>query len=208
MTIKMKLALAAIVLAMPNTAQAAVNLVVNGDFSQPVTGGGWGLFDSIPGWFSESGDTLEVGNAGVYGASCNTPSCQLLELNANRFGSVSQVVTGLHVGSSYELGWSMAGRNDGGPQLLDVFLDGQQVSGMASNGFAGWVDTVRRFTATSSSVKINFASRDAGGNQSYGNLISDVSVAGVPEPSSWLMMITGFGMVGVAVRRRDRLALA
>ncbi|GHF23594.1 hypothetical protein GCM10017044_17690 [Kordiimonas sediminis] len=33
-------------------------------------------------------------------------------------------------------------------------------------------------------------------------------VSGVPEPSTWLMMIMGFGVVGVAVRRRRQLRVA
>ncbi len=28
----------------------------------------------------------------------------------------------------------------------------------------------------------------------------------VPEPATWAMMIAGFGLVGVAARRRDRMA--
>jgi hypothetical protein len=30
----------------------------------------------------------------------------------------------------------------------------------------------------------------------------DFSFVAVPEPSTWAMMLLGFGMVGVAVRRR------
>jgi hypothetical protein len=180
-----KLALsAAMALALQAPSHATVNLVVNGDFSQSNSGGGWTLRNSTPGWFSESGDALEIGNAGVYGAGCNTKGCQLLEVNANRFGSVSQVVTGLRPGASHDFGWSAAGRDGGGAQRLDVFLNGRQIGTMASNGFAGWMHNVRRFTATATSVKINFASANAGGRQSYSNLVSDVSVAAVPEPAS------------------------
>jgi hypothetical protein len=35
------------------------------------------------------------------------------------------------------------------------------------------------------------------------------SVSGmIPEPSTWMMMISGFGLVGLAVRRRRRSAAA
>lgn len=36
----------------------------------------------------------------------------------------------------------------------------------------------------------------------------DFRVAGVPEPASWAMLITGFGLAGAAVRRRRQLASA
>ena len=198
----------AILMAMPAAAQAATNLVTNGDFTQPGTGSGWTQQTSIPGWFSETGDSIEVGNAAVYGATCHSAGCQLLEVNANRLGSVSQIVSGLRTGGSYVVGWSMAGRDGGGPQQFAVSINGMQVSTMASNGFAGWIDNAVRFRAAGPTAKINFASFDAGGNQSYGNLVTNVSMGAVPEPASWAMMITGFGMIGFAARRRNRPAVA
>lgn len=36
----------------------------------------------------------------------------------------------------------------------------------------------------------------------------DFLVAGVPEPASWAMLITGFGLAGAAVRRRRQFASA
>jgi hypothetical protein len=35
-----------------------------------------------------------------------------------------------------------------------------------------------------------------------------VQVLGVPEPGTWAMLIAGFGMVGVAVRRQRKIAAA
>jgi hypothetical protein len=33
-------------------------------------------------------------------------------------------------------------------------------------------------------------------------------VSGVPEPTTWAMMIVGFGLAGGALRRRNQLAAA
>jgi len=33
-------------------------------------------------------------------------------------------------------------------------------------------------------------------------------VGGVPEAATWVMMVAGFGLVGVSVRRRSRTAVA
>lgn len=40
----------------------------------------------------------------------------------------------------------------------------------------------------------------------YRDVLSEIGLAAVPEPASWAMMITGFGMAGVAMRRRVRHA--
>ncbi|WCL54831.1 PEPxxWA-CTERM sorting domain-containing protein [Gimibacter soli] len=37
-------------------------------------------------------------------------------------------------------------------------------------------------------------------------VLSTVPVGGIPEPATWLMMIMGFGLVGVATRRRTHMA--
>ena len=43
----------------------------------------------------------------------------------------------------------------------------------------------------------------AGPNDSAGPIIDNILVdSAVPEPSTWLMLIAGFGMVGIAARRR------
>lgn len=201
-------AAAALAAAAASAPALATNMVINGSFDQPSVGGAWGQYTAIPGWTSDTGDFIEIGRAGVYGATCFTPGCQVLEVNANRLGSVSQVVTGLKVGSAYELGWAFAGRANAGPQWLDVLIDGRSIAVQHSNGFAGWLEKGHRFVADAAEARITFASRDVGGRQSYGNLITDVQVAGVPEPGAWAMFITGFGMIGGAVRRRRQAATA
>jgi len=48
----------------------------------------------------------------------------------------------------------------------------------------------------------------SGGNNNVGNLLDNVSVSSVPEPSTWAMMILGFFGVGfVAYRRKSGPAL-
>lgn len=47
----------------------------------------------------------------------------------------------------------------------------------------------------------------AGGTVRYA-LLDQGSLPAVPEPATWAMMLTGFGVVGGALRRRSKLALA
>jgi len=47
-----------------------------------------------------------------------------------------------------------------------------------------------------------------GGDASYSGTLSFSAAAGVPEPSTWLMMILGVGFVGMALRRRQRVQVS
>lgn len=49
---------------------------------------------------------------------------------------------------------------------------------------------------------------NSGGDASYSGTLSFSGAAGVPEPSTWLMMIMGVGIVGFALRRRQRLQVS
>jgi hypothetical protein len=187
------------VAALAGAAHAAV--IVNGDFTNPNVGGGYGQFATIPGWFDTS-DTLEVGASSVYGLPCETAGCQNLEVNANTFDTVSQTVTGLTVGETYDLSWDYGGRNGGGPQQLDVFFGGVQIATDTSNGVnAFWTPNEVSVIASGSSETLTFQSVNVGGTASYGNELTGVSIA-VPEPAAWALMLLGFAGLGAALRTR------
>lgn len=74
---------------------------------------------------------------------------------------------------------------------------------------APWTTHTISFTATDAGTfKVDFNSGSADG---IGPLLDNVSVdvtgGGVPEPASWALMITGFGLAGAALRRH-RTAVA
>jgi len=158
------------VAALAGAAHAAV--IVNGDFTNPNVGGGYGQFATIPGWFDTS-DTLEVGASSVYGLPCET-----------------------------DLSWDYGGRNGGGPQQLDVFFGGVQIATDTSNGVnAFWTPNEVSVIASGSSETLTFQSVNVGGTASYGNELTGVSIA-VPEPAAWALMLLGFAGLGAALRTR------
>lgn len=72
--------------------------------------------------------------------------------------------------------------------------DGSSISGdfngSAGAGFLGWVgDNITGFTISSD---VSFA---------FGDFYTGVSA--IPEPATWLTMIAGFGLIGLAMRRRN-----
>lgn len=97
----------------------------------------------------------------------------------------------------------------------------------ASSGFFDltWFDGTETFTETFLLDQVrglqtfNFNKKDilwfslgtsgwAGGNLQFDNVVLDAPViSGVPEPTTWALMITGFGLAGTALRRRRRQAL-
>jgi hypothetical protein len=83
----------------------------------------------------------------------------------------------------------------------------------AVNG--SWQDSVHRFqmlipqqsSAFTFSIRAGGKGYQGGNDESWG--IDNISlVAQVPEPATWAMLIAGFGMVGVAIRRRRPMVAA
>jgi hypothetical protein len=181
----------------------AANLITNGDFSTPDVNGGWGIFSQAQsGWSNATDVGVEIGRSG-YGLGCYTASCQNLEVNANTFGDVSQTVTGLTVGRTYDLTFAYGGRPDGGPQSLQVMVNGTILDTL-SGSVGVWTPETYNFTANQAAETIEFKSLNVGGLASYGNEITGVTLAAAaPEPGAWALMIMGLGMVGAALRRRQ-----
>ena len=131
-------------------------------------------------------------------------------------GPLSQLITGLTPGNAYTLGFDFAFAQQAGfdgvtIQRWAVTFGSESATTAAYNvpnhGFSGWERASFDFTASSASQVLSFVA--------YGNVpvppfalldgvvLSDPTVVGgVPEPSSWAMLIAGFGIIGVAARRR------
>jgi hypothetical protein len=188
---------------------AHADFIVNGDFSDPSVGS-YGFFASIPGWVNDNDDTLEIGKSTVYGLTCVTSACQNLEVNANGFDTVSQTVTGLTVGKTYDLSWLYGGRNGGGPQALNVSFGGVAVTTDTSDNGVNdfWSPNAFKVVATATSETLTFASEVTSGIPSYGNELTDVSLTPVPEPAAWALMLMGFGGLGAGLRTRRRITSA
>ncbi len=64
-----------------------------------------------------------------------------------------------------------------------------------------WAPYSFTFVATGSSELLSFAA-DGSAGCCYGPALDNVSIAAVPEPATWSMMLLGFGAIGVGLRRR------
>jgi PEP-CTERM motif len=138
-------------------------------------------------------------------------------------GSLEQTIGGLTVGDKYELSFYWAGTelsNRTGYNSIQVTgsLGGDAfattpylntATGTNPGSFSGWMLENYTFTANASSELLSFlAVGTPAGNVPPFALLDGVSLSAVPEPSTWAMMLVGFGGLGYAAYRRRRTTLA
>ena len=99
---------------------------------------------------------------------------------------------------------------------IDAYNTWQLVTGDSTFTFSGSLfppaNGDRSASATNRRVNLAFNSptfvdslRFSSSSNSFE--FDNVSVAAVPEPSTWMMLILGFGLIGTAMRRRSKLGL-
>jgi choice-of-anchor C domain-containing protein len=192
--------------ALAATPVAATNLITNGSFE---TGPAPGAFTTlgagstaINGWTVTSGTIDYIGSYWNAGAGNRS-----LDMNGNSGGSISQII-GTITGRSYSLSFLIAANPDNPVDKTMTVTDGSFLFGV---GYAGvpnplsWTPIQFDFSALGPSTTITFTGTNAG---PWGMALDDVSVSlnAIPEPQSWVLLITGFALVGVSARRRQRIA--
>ena len=190
---------ASLALSFAPAAQAA-QLLVNGGFESGLSG--WTV--TAP-WF-----TSVVSDPGA-------PADHLVRLGGPSWNkaSISQSFT-TDAGDMYDVSFSGGLFGTGGARQINVFMDNAWVAAFnlapAANSAAfstfGW-----SFMGTGGSQNIQFEIVTASNSAT---ILDDISIverviapdptSWVPEPSTWAMMILGFGAIGAVVRRRARTA--
>lgn len=179
------------------------------------------------------GSTGVDGSVALFGSSPanNTPQGNFFFGEDTTFetGLLEQTVAGLTVGKEYALTfeWAAAQQTGFNGATTDQWVAklGSQTESTAvvtnpSHGFTGWMGATLDFTATSTSELLTL---DGVGTCLAGTcgetesgappfaLIDSVALNGVPEPSTWAMMLLGFvglGYAGLRNRRRSAISIA
>lgn len=198
---------------------AAANLIVNGGFEQ--TNNGFSETQTPLGW-TNVGHTDGVIAYSVF----NTPAYEgSYFYDEGGYGDASNApgdgieqTIATNPGQTYTLRYGLTGENVSGVELSDVLINGalaQQETLTVNSSYgelaAPFSTYTLTFTATGASTTIAFVT-DAN-SPSFGNndpMIDGISVdvGGVPEPASWALMLTGFGLAGAMVRSRKAPARA
>lgn len=199
------LAAAAAFALLPASASAAE--FVNGSFENGIAPGSFttvagGNTTAITGW-TVTGNSVDY--IGSYWTAQN--GSRSIDLNGNGQGGIQQTFDTID-GILYNVSFWLAGNPDGAPITKSVIVSATGAASAAYNftftGFnksnMGWNNYTYSFVAGGPSTTLSFASQDA---TSFGAALDNVSVAAVPEPATWAMMILGFGFVGGSMRRRS-----
>ena len=186
----------------------------NGSFEQGVDPGATFVTlgngsTGITGWVV-GGDSVDY-IGGYWNAEDGSRS---VDLSGNANGSVGQTFDTL-AGHTYLVNFWLAGNPDGGPnaKLAISSADGAQqqsniftvTPGVNTRSDMGWAAYTYEFTAATSSTTLAFASAT---DTPFGPALDNVSVAAVPEPASWALMLVGFGGLGAVLRRQRRAVAA
>lgn len=216
--------------ALATSAHAAVNLLANGSFESGI--GGWAMGGS-----QSDGDPARVIDynsasfiTGAYGEAVPPDNSSSLSPDApgdHAFYFVSDASSEtlsqsvfLQAGT-YNLGFSAYIPLNGSTNPLDAIFTatfaGVQLTPIGYTVAAGPVTTWTHFTGVatilaSGNYSANFAFGTNGDNDHWAkDIVIDRAyiTSAVPEPATWGLMITGFGLAGAALRRRRRaLAVA
>ncbi len=88
-----------------------------------------------------------------------------------------------------------------------TLLDGSVSHSSGTTSDLDWKTYTGSFAGTGAVETLNFTNTSpTTGNA--GIFLDAISVSAAPEPATWMMMIGGFGVAGVAMRRRRRETLA
>jgi hypothetical protein len=181
-------------------AQAAI---VNGDFSNGLNG--WTV-----------GGQVNFADGAIYHDCCGTPTTTSPTFASFGGGNVTSLNTlsqsfATVVGKTYTLSF-LSGALGGGVQDLSYALTGgANVSGtireVADDSLVStFSPTMLKFTATAASTTLAFS------NNSFADtidpVVTGVSLAAVPEPATWAMMMIGLAGLGAALRSRKLVAAA
>ncbi len=202
------LAIAAAVALSTSSAQAA-ELIVNGGFEAPVIGANNfsnyvapGTLNGESGWTVVTGDVDIVRN--LFGGGSAFEGEQFLDLWGYNPGVIAQSFATV-IGAQYNLTFAYSHNSFGGLASASALFAAGDLVGSVTHATGNgsnldWQIFTGGFTATDTTTTLTFVNTDGGNNA--GILLDGISVAAVPEPATWGMMILGVGVIGTIMRRR------
>jgi len=202
------------VIALSSVPALSQNLIANGGFELPgMTAPYSTLFagdtTGLPSWTVTTGSIDIVRTP--YPVSEQSQAIDLVGTGTNT-GGVSQSFATV-AGQDYHLSFDYLNNTDNPNSMLSAIVN---VAGGALNKSwtvsysggtvnSGYMSFSGYFNAKDVSTLLSFTDQSHVANQ--GLFIDNVSVAAVPEASTWAMMIMGVGAVGAGMRRRNKLGM-
>ena len=197
--------------------------VVNGDFSAGNTG-----FTSAYGYLAPAGQhtlypesmyTVDTNPNNVhdlwasYGDHTTGAGLMMIINGATKDGEQVWGETGISVAqnTTYYFSTWVASSYPVSPAILDFSINGASVGGLTASTTTGlWQQFYTTWNSGSNtSVDLGLVNHNtafSGNDFTLDDIAFGVTRPGVPEPATWALMLTGFGLAGVALRRRRLVA--
>ncbi len=199
----MRYLIAAAALGLSLPAQAATTVYTEDFDSYPASQVPW---NGSGVW--STGGSVDLVRSGEFNLTCVSGNC--VDLTGDRAGSLSRIID-LAAGL-YSLTFQFTGNQLDGiggqpnirpPASFEVSFNGvtSTVGPLANNSTAFQTFSATYNVLNDGPVTLSFTQLP-GGDQFRGSIIDSIAIAAVPEPTTWALMILGFGMVGSALRRR------
>ncbi len=194
----------ALVTSLGATGAQAVNLVTNGSFE---TG-------DLTGWTSTEGSYNPFGT--TYGSGMDGKYWHWLA-GYERPVTTTQTISGLTVGTKYSVTFLMASEFTA-RDAVRLTVGGDPGVVFTAPAYGGgsafwdtWVSQRYDFIASATSTLLQFDTiglNVTGYDVGVDKISLEALSGSVPEPTTWALMILGFGAVGMAARNRRRAAVA
>jgi len=152
-----------------------------------------------------------VGDRYFYQYNLNTSFTSLLTatLSINNNGASSATVTNSLPASSLVVDFLIpftSGQSLAISSSLNCAARGNLTTAVCDAGNSAYWGGIRSVTDSNGAALSNWSVSSASGTDWQQSVIP--TTGGVPEPSSWAMLIAGFGLVGAMQRRRQRIAIS
>ena len=205
-----KVMLVSSVVCLAPTSLSAAELLTNGGFEAPVVASPCCITSpptAIPGWTATPDVNVVNGTFSSSAGNLAKEGNQYLDLVGQANGGTISQSFATVVGQVYALNFwyshnLFAGLPSASARLSAAGLSDSITHSGGNNGDLAWQYYSNSFTATSASTTLLFVNTVGGQNE--GVLLDGVSVMAVPEPSTWAMLILGFGLLGTGMRRRSQ----
>ena len=182
-------------------AASAAPVIMDGSFEAPVTGS-YVYNPTVDGVVFNAGSGVQHnGSAFGFANAPNGVQTAFIQSSYTYIGQITFALANLVVGQAYDIGFSGASRMDYTTNAFTVALNGAALGSYNIASTAWQSFTTNSFVATATTASLSFTgSPTTTGDNDVG--LDNVTVAAVPEPAAWAMMILGMGAIGFAMRRR------